>query len=156
MTRQTFNSKSTAQQERNGSWPSPADPRSDGFGRFLAAFPERDEPHDAAAARQAWARALRRADPEAIIAAAAAYARAREGQPARFTMAARRWLQEGKWRDGLNSEPVQPLVWIALDAPGWREWEAFYRATKGKTPPIDRRGGWRFPSRWPPSMQAAE
>jgi hypothetical protein len=33
---------------------------------------------------------------------------------------------------------------------------ALYRATKGKTPPVDRKGGWRFPSRFPPVMVAAE
>jgi hypothetical protein len=47
-------------------------------------------------------------------------------------------------------------VWIAADSPDGRAWAAFYRATKGKTPPIDRRGGWRFPSRFPPSLQVAE
>jgi hypothetical protein len=133
----------------------------DPFSRFLSAFPARDEPQDETAAREAWERAIMRADPETIIAAAERYRRAREGQPARFTMSARRWLQEGRWRDAgpVSESPRAPsatLVWIALDAPGWKEWEAFYRATKGKSPPLDRRGGWRFPSGWPPSMQAAE
>ena len=131
------------------------------FRRFLDLFPERDEPHDETAAREAWTRALERADPEAILAGARAYRKAREGQPARYTMTARRWLQESRWRDAgpVSGPPVKAqtgLVWIALDAPGWREWEAFYRATKGKTPPQDRRGGWWFPSRLPPSLQAAE
>jgi hypothetical protein len=47
-------------------------------------------------------------------------------------------------------------VWIAADSPEGRSWAAFYRSTRGKTPPIDRRGGWRFPTRFPPSLQAAE
>jgi hypothetical protein len=47
-------------------------------------------------------------------------------------------------------------VWIASGSPEWRAWAAFYRATRGKTPPQDKAGGWRFPSRFPPSLQPAE
>ncbi|MGJ0507011.1 MAG: hypothetical protein ACR652_07690 [Methylocystis sp.] len=131
----------------------PADrDQTDPFQRFLSAFPARDEPHDVTAAREAWARAIRRADSEAIIAGALAYARSREGQPARFTMSARRWLDEGRWRNGPKSGPVKPLVWIECGSPEWAAWTRF----RGRTPPLDRRGGWRFPSRWPPAMQAAE
>lgn len=48
-----------------------------------------------------------------------------------------------------SSDPAGP-VWIASGSPEWRAWAAFWRATKGKGPPIDRRGGWRFPSLTPP------
>lgn len=47
-------------------------------------------------------------------------------------------------------------VWISATSPEWREWSAFWKATKGRTPPQDRRGGWRFPSRIPPAIVAAE
>lgn len=47
-------------------------------------------------------------------------------------------------------------VWLASGSPEWRAWDAYWRATRGKGPPIDRRGGWRFPSRWPPIIEAAE
>ena len=47
-------------------------------------------------------------------------------------------------------------VWISASAPEWRAWETFWRATKGKAPPQDRRGGWRFPSLTPPGIVAAE
>ena len=49
-----------------------------------------------------------------------------------------------------------PSVWISASAPEWREWSAFWKATKGRTPPTDKRGGWRFPSKIPPAMKAAE
>ena len=49
-----------------------------------------------------------------------------------------------------------PSIWISASAPEWREWETFWRATKGKAPPQDRRGGWRFPSLTPPGIVAAE
>jgi hypothetical protein len=124
---------------------------SDPFTRFLAAFPQRDEPHDVDAAREAWGRALGRASPEAIIAGAEAYALAMEGRPRRYVMSARRWLDESRWRDvSLRIEEKSPLVWIPYGTAQWDAWSAFYRATRGKTPPIDRRGGWRFPGPEPP------
>jgi hypothetical protein len=109
------------------------------------------------AVREAWRRALARgADPELLIAAAQAYARSMEGRPRRFVMSPRRWLSEGRWRDFQRAAtPVAPLVWIALDTPEWRAWESFYRATKGKCPALDRKGGWRFPSRSPPTLREA-
>jgi hypothetical protein len=45
-----------------------------------------------------------------------------------------------------------PSVWISASAPEWRAWAEYWRATKGRTPPQDKRGGWRFPSRTPPAM----
>ncbi|MGJ0506550.1 MAG: hypothetical protein ACR652_05310 [Methylocystis sp.] len=52
--------------------------------------------------------------------------------------------------------PQAALVWIAADSDAGRAWAAHWRETKGKSPPMDSRGGWRFPSRWPPSTIAAE
>lgn len=43
-------------------------------------------------------------------------------------------------------------VWISASTPEWRAWVAFWKATKGRTPPTDKRGGWRFPSRTPPQQ----
>ncbi|MGJ0509523.1 MAG: hypothetical protein ACR652_20845 [Methylocystis sp.] len=48
--------------------------------------------------------------------------------------------------------PQAALVWIAADSDAARAWSTHWRATKGKAPPIDRRGGWRFPSPWPPTL----
>ncbi|MGJ0507630.1 MAG: hypothetical protein ACR652_10955 [Methylocystis sp.] len=129
----------------------------DPFQRFLEAFPEREGGHDAAAARAAWERAIGRADPENIISGAVAYARDREGKPPRYSMSARRWLDEGRWELPRKTarkpqHQADALVWIAC---GSQEWAAWTRH-RGRTMPLDRRGGWRVPSRWPPSMQAAE
>jgi biotin operon repressor len=44
--------------------------------------------------------------------------------------------------------------WIAQGAPGWEPWADFWRTRHGKSPPTDRRGGWRFPSRSPPALAA--
>jgi hypothetical protein len=130
-----------------------SDDQTDLFNRFMAAFPARDEPHDAAAAREAWERAVWRADSEVIILGAEAYARTREGQPARYTMGAARWLRESRWRDAAPVAPIQrPLVWIECGSREWAAWTAY----RGRSLPLDRRGGWRVPSRWPPAMMAAE
>ena len=43
-------------------------------------------------------------------------------------------------------------VWISASAPEWRAWASYWRETKGRTPPQDKRGGWRFPSRIPPAI----
>lgn len=126
----------------------------DAFSRFLAAFPERADGHDADAAREAWERATRRAQPETIVAGAQAYALATEGRPARFVMSARRWLNESRWRDAApGSAPAQPaLVWIEYGSAAWTAWAAHWRATRGKSPPVDRQGGWRFPAPTPPQI----
>jgi hypothetical protein len=132
-----------------------SDDRTNAFERFMAAFPEREGGHELEQARQAWSRAMQRETPETLIAAADAYARAVEGRPKRYVMSARRWLNESRWRDAApvsapSRPPAAPLVWIAYGTPAWDAWAAFYKATRGKTPPQDRKGGWRFTSRWPP------
>ena len=116
------------------------------FERFLAAYPERDGGHDVDAAREASEAALRRADPAAIISGAMAYARAREGQPTRYTVSARRWLSESRWRaaGSVSGHSGAALVWTEYGSKEWAAWAAFYSATKGKSPPMDSRGGWRF------------
>jgi hypothetical protein len=45
---------------------------------------------------------------------------------------------------------------ISLDSPKWRAWAAFWRTTKTKGPPLDRKGGRRLPCRFPPAAEAAE
>jgi hypothetical protein len=131
--------------------------QTDLFERFLDAYPKRDDQPDLETTREAWRRALARgADPETLIEAAEAYRRLRDGQPARFTMSARRWLSESCWRDvGAVSRPscmpAPALVWVACGSAEWTAWSRY----RGKSPPLDRRGGWRFPSRWPPSPPVA-
>ncbi len=49
-----------------------------------------------------------------------------------------------------------PSIWISATSPEWRAWATYWRETKGKAPPQDKRGGWRFPSRFPPAIGAAE
>jgi len=41
-------------------------------------------------------------------------------------------------------------VHVRRETPQWEVWERYWRETKGTSPPVDRDGGWRFPSEWPP------
>jgi hypothetical protein len=128
----------------------------DAFERFMQAFPQRDEAPDLEAARMAWRGAVARgADPEMIVAGALAYAAATEGRPRRYVMSARRWLNESRWREVVFAEiGVKPrLIWIDYGSPEWWAWSNHWRATKGKSPPVDAKGGWRFPSLNPPEPQ---
>lgn len=136
--------KQPPQAERDGSQPSVVAPSPAGFAGFLAAFPARPEGHNVEAARVAWERAIMRASPETILAGARAYAVERAGQPERFTLTARRWLDEQRWRSAPQKGETAPTVWIAYGSPEWWRLAAAWRATKGKGPPIDRRGGWWF------------
>jgi uncharacterized protein YdaU (DUF1376 family) len=56
--------------------------------------------------------------------------------------------------DSLNREKGEErengLVYVNWDTPQWNAWEAYYRKTSGKSPPKDSKGGWRFPTEYPP------
>jgi hypothetical protein len=129
----------------------------DAFERFMQAFPEREGGNDLAVARTAWRGAVARgADPEMIVAEALAYAAETAGRERRYIMSARRWLNESRWReiDRPKFGGVKPrLVWIEYGSPEWWAWSNHWRATKGKSPPVDAKGGWRFPSLNPPERQ---
>jgi len=56
---------------------------------------------------------------------------------------------------GVTTQDKPGGVWIAQTSPEWAPWADFFRATKGKSPPIDKRGGWRFPSLAPPQAPLA-
>ena len=128
------------------------------FDRFLAAYPERPGGNARQPALAAWRDALAGgADPEHLIEAAKVYAAETKGIERRYIAAPSRWLTEGRWRAKAQTAPTIALgVWIAADSPEGHAWAAFWKTTKGRTPPIDSKGGWRFPSTLPPSLQAAE
>jgi len=46
-----------------------------------------------------------------------------------------------------------PLVHVKRDSPQGEAWAAWWRATKGIAPPMDKEGGWRFPAEWPPKVE---
>jgi len=126
----------------------------DAFERFMQAFPEREGGSEREIAWTAWRAAVARgADRERIIVAALAYAADTAARPRRYIMGARRWLNESRWREAvsLKIEGKPRLVWIDYGSPEWWAWSDHWRATKGKSPPVDAKGGWKFPSQYPPA-----
>lgn len=136
--------------------------RDEGFARFWAIFPDRGNGENPKLpALWAWRKTVAAgATPETLIAAARAYASRVSGREKQFISSASKWLSGGRWRDAEALPPAvsaavsEPMVWIAAGSPGWSAWSAHWRATKGKTPPMDARGGWRFPSPLPPAVAA--
>jgi hypothetical protein len=139
--------------------PEPPPPRhdpDDGFNEFWDAFPRRDGDNPHGPALIEFRKAVSAgADPQAIIAGAKVYASATAGRERRYVASAARWLGERRWREIVSrkNELKPRLVWISATSPEWRPWADHWRATKGKSPPVDAKGGWRFPSLNPPEQQ---
>ena len=136
----------------------PARGASDDFSEFWQAFPKRDGDNAEAPARAAWRKAISAgAKPHIIVAAAKAYASATVGRERRYVASAARWLGERRWQGAAPQQQPQavsaPGVWIEQGSPEWIAWADHWRASKGKSPPVDAKGGWRFPSRIPPEPQ---
>jgi len=121
------------------------------FEEFWKAFPKRDGDNAEAPARAAWRKAIATGErPDTIIAAAKDYASATARRERQYIASASRWLGEERWR-GAAPPKGAPGVWIKQGSPEWVPWSDHWRATKGKSPPVDAKGGWRFPSRIPPA-----
>ena len=142
--------KELDQDQDQESQSAPAARASDQFQEFWSAFPKRGAGDDAEApARAAFRKALGKgADVETIIAAAKAYAAAVAGRERRFVASAARWLSEERWRATTAAKPPAepPGVWVRAGSAEWAAWTE----RRGKSAPVDGRGGWRFPSLLPP------
>lgn len=123
----------------------------DGFEDFWKVYPRRVAK---LAAIKAYARALRYATPAVINEGAARYAQVRAGQDPQFTAHPSTWLNAGRWSDEISTtqpptvraahlQPVGSQVYIEAETPEWFAWQ------KVKRTPVDKRGGWWFPSQWP-------
>lgn len=71
----------------------------------------------------------------------------------------RNWSISEAERLGCSPRPEVPVAihgYYALrGSPQWEAWENYTRETKGRSPPCDARGGWHFPSEWPPPTTAS-
>jgi 5-methylcytosine-specific restriction endonuclease McrA len=136
------------------------------FQVFKAKYPSRgNAPNPWQPARKRWDAAVARGvSPDQILAALAAgtgFDPAKIGTE--FIPRASTWLSEQRWSDApappAEAETVTD-VWLSEDSAEFEAWEAYCLQTKGKRPPRDRAGGWRFPQRVPPShnhvLEAAE
>jgi len=138
-------------QKEEDSHTAPAARASDDFEKFFEWFPKRDGDNPEGPARAAWSKALGKgADSALLIVGAKAYAATVAGREPKYIASAARWLGEERWR-GAAPPKGAPGVWIKQGSPEWVPWSDHWRATKGKSPPVDAKGGWRFPSRIPPA-----
>lgn len=137
------------QDQDQESFSAPAAGASDRFQEFWSAFPKRGAGDDAEApARAAFGKALAKgADAGTIIAAAKAYAAAVAGRERRFVASAARWLSEERYHATPAATPPAepPGVWVKQGSAEWLAWTAY----RGRSAPLDARGGWRFPSLTP-------
>lgn len=123
-----------------------------GFDEFWAVYPRKVAK---LAAKRMYARALKLTTPEAILEATRKYANEREGKDIQFTAHAATWLNAGRWDDYLPATSDAPRTaptgfYAAFCSAELDAWNAYGRKTKGLNYPADKRGGWTFPTRWPP------
>ena len=128
----------------------------DAFEEFLAVFPRRDDETPRAPALAAWRKALASGgDAARIIAGAKAYAASVAGRERRFVVSAARFLAEERWPQAApasaTNAPRVETVWISATSRDWNAWAERWRASKGKSPPLDAKGGWRFPLQFRPA-----
>lgn len=143
-------SRSVADASRSGA--------SEKFEEFWKAYPRRDGPNPRKPAEQKFSALVKTGvDPDLMIQAAKQLA-VDEGKRGnigtRFIPQAITWLNQQRWSDhaavafAADDGFVEVLDQVQLEA-----WDAYGRATSGKPYPRDRRGGWRFPSKWPPGYE---
>lgn len=148
----------------NKNSPPQSPPVSADFRAFWEAYPKRDGGADEAAAEKAFAAAVRRIDPQVIIAGAAAYAAEmrRTGKiGTQYVSKARKWLNDAGWRD-YDAKPAvvpQPRVMVFEGTPAWKAWERTGRRIAARDLK-DEHGrvigrGWYFESEFPPEEKAA-
>ena len=131
------------------------------FEKWWRVYPKRVAKEEA---RKAYDEVPASVDYSTRVAGAARYAREREGKDPQFTKHPATWLRKGCWADyehpqarangaeGQSEALAARDIWVAADSPEGRAWARVWRETKGKSPPLDAKGGWRFASRWPPEV----
>lgn len=143
--------------EQNNSGGAVADPATDRFEEFWKAYPKRQGANPKAPAAAKFKAAVKAGiEAECIIAAARRYGEALmvDGKAGtQFVARAVTWLSEKRWGDypaPATEAPVTGMVWAGPETPELEAWDRHKVATTGKTAPRDARGGWSFPTRWPP------
>lgn len=135
----------------------------DEFKAFWDAYPKRDGNADRKGAVKAFGAAAKRADGhEVLIRSAARYAahcREKGKIGTEFVKQARSWLNGDLWREWVPQEPDREITdsraYVQTGTDAMDAWDAYYKRTKGKMAPRDQRGGWYFPTEYPPQEQAA-
>jgi hypothetical protein len=129
------------------------------FDEFWKEYPKRDGDNPRKTAEKKFAALVKTGvDPEVIIAGAkraSMEARKRNDYGTRFIPQAIKWLNDQRFLDiavetfaGADDGMVEVLDQLQLEA-----WDAYGLQHRGRKYPRDRKGGWRFPSKWPPGYE---
>lgn len=129
------------------------------FDQFWAAYPRKVSKFKA---RAAWDKALTKhgALPEAILEGLERAKRVWARMDAQYTPYPASWLNAGGWEDELEPSKVNGHAMPEAEVAGWyaedgspelAAWDRHWKARRGVNAPRDKRFGYRFPTRWPPS-----
>jgi hypothetical protein len=137
----------------------PATRPNDRFDEFWKVYPKRDGANPKAPARKKFLAAVKSGiDPGEIIAAAkrsAEEARSKGQIGTPYVPQAMTWLGQQRWGDyEPPSETPQPQgFYAAAETRELDAWDEYRKRTMGKSYPRDTKGGWNFPTQWPPDEQ---
>lgn len=131
--------------------------RLDTFEEFWAARAKRKGADPKEPARKVFEMLVRNGeDPAQIIAGAKACCVAEADKlNTQYIPQTVKWLRDRRYRDYL--EAAAPIVidhskfYAAAESPQFEAWDAYNRATKGRSLPRDKQGGWLVDSEWPPN-----
>lgn len=125
----------------------------EGFDEFWKVYPRRVAKQ---AAIRMYKRALKLTTSAEILRAAKRYMGERYGKDEAFTKHPATWLNAGCWDDYPQVEETKNAsagFYAAFTSEELDAWNAYGRKTKGLNYPADKRGGWYFPTQWPPGYQ---
>ena len=118
------------------------------FEGFWRAMPSPD-PAAKAAAMVAFGRLCPTDRAQAVV-AAGRYAAAFAAKPTTRPISPARFLRDRCFEGyGAAVATGEAQVFVKLDSPQWKAW----RAHRGKPIPLNREGGWCFPTEWPPDVE---
>jgi hypothetical protein len=147
-------------EEKEEKTSTPAPPRAPSrFDEFWKEYPQRDGDNPRKTAEKKFNALVKTGvDPDLIIAGAkrAAHdARRRNVYGTQYVPQAIKWLNDQRFLDiavdafaGADDGMVEVLDQLQLEA-----WDAYGLQHRGKKYPRDKKGGWRFPSKWPPGYE---
>lgn len=130
-----------------------------GFEELWQVRLRRDGPDPREPARRAFAEAVRRgAETGVIVAGMRRFAEIfHDKSGTRYVARTEKWLRERQWEDYQPSVALDPRavgqVWLRQDDDRFKAWDRHHRSTRGRGAPTDARGGWLFPSEWPPGHE---
>lgn len=126
------------------------------FDIFWKEYPRRDGANPKEPARKLFEAAVRGGVPPSVIIAAAkrcAYVESKNvGTP--YIPQTVKWLRDKRWSDyPAIPELVASASVEVRDERQLAAWDEYGRKTHGKPYPRNTRGGWTFPSKWPPGFE---